>query len=111
MWSACLQVHIQQRKTRKRFTNPVKLHRGTATANNCHAHAVARVTADRLIDFALTMFNLPVDQRKIQLENFARAKLIRQVFMRSFSLSDDEQARGALVESMDYAGPGRAASR
>src|SRR5215470_14884398 len=54
----------------------------------------------RLIEYAMFLLDLTVDQRNVRLEDCTSAKLIGEVFVCFFCFSDDQQTRSAFVQTM-----------
>src|SRR5207253_6046233 len=85
-----LQFDIEQRKPIETLANAVTRKRRAATTNDRHPRAMAWIAGNRLIDPAGISFDLSVNQRDIRFKNFARAKLIREFFVRALGLRDDQ---------------------
>src|SRR5438105_15880640 len=77
-----LQFDIEQRKPIEALANAVNRKCRSAATNDRHPCAMAGIAGNRLVDPARISFDLSVNQCDVGLENFARAKLIREFFMR-----------------------------
>ena len=85
-----LQFDIEQRKPIETLANAVTRKRRAATTNDRHPRAMAWIAGNRLIDPAGISFDLSVNQRDIRFKNFARAKLVREFFVRTLGLRADQ---------------------
>jgi len=85
-----LQFDIEQRKPIEALTDAVNRKGWSATPNDRHPRTMAWIAGNRLIDPAGISFDLSVNQSNIGFENFARTKLIREIFMRTLGLRDDQ---------------------
>src|SRR5258708_27926167 len=103
----CLELDIAAWESNKPLANAVNGTDRTPAPYDRHANAIARVTSNRLIDLVGLLFNMAMHQRNIGFENFARAKLIGQIFMSAFGLGRYQQTRGAFVQTMHNPGPSR----
>ena len=111
MSSSRFQFNVEEGKSVERFANAIERQRRPARAGDGHTHSIAGITSYRLIDFALSLFDLPMNQGDVGLENFARAKLIGQILVRGFGFRHHHQPRSSFVQPMHDARPSRATGR
>src|SRR5260370_320500 len=107
MSASGLQFDVEQCESLKPLANAINRKGRTPATYDRHANAIAGVTSDRLIDLVGLLFNESMHQRNIGFEDFARAKLIGQIFMSAFGLSRYQQTRGAFVQTMHNPWPSR----
>src|SRR5947209_5423279 len=105
-----LNLNVQKREPLVTLAHAVKRERGSASANNSHARAVARVARDGLVNASSILLDATMNERDVGFENFTTAKLIRQILMRGFGLGDDDQAGGIFIQAMNNAGTNCAAA-
>src|SRR5439155_22249609 len=98
-----LQFDIEQRKPIEALANAVNRKCRSAATNDRHPCAMAGIAGNRLVDPARISFDLSVNQCDVGLENFARTKLIREFFMCTLGLRDDQQTGSAFVQTMNDA--------
>src|SRR5437763_16006368 len=106
-----LDLHVEQRESSITPTHAVQRERGATSAHDRHPRAVARVARDWLFNASALLFDATMSERDVGLENFARAKLVCEIFMRGFRFGDNDEAGSVLIETMNDAWPHCATAR
>ena len=79
-----------------------------AVGGDRHLGAVPAVAGDRAVDRAGVVTRAAVDECNVGFEDLAVAELVGEGFVGLFVLSDDDEAGGVFVETMDDADAVRA---